>query len=352
VVRADGKIIATNNSDLARLNPSGSLDSFFGSVNGSGSSPQVIALVQQPDGKLLVAGSFTQACHSTCLPPNDIARFNVDGSVDTTFDPGAGAEGGNDILNTLTLQPNGKIVVGGSFLTFNGAPRPSLARLNQDGALDTSFVPVNPNKPNFGVLTAMPVGTLALQLDGKIIVGSLYAGPEPDATPNRIFRLLADGSLDPSFKLGSGIKSEGRNVVTFALQADGGIVSSGNFNVVNGLPRLSLARLLPDNSIPTPTPICPSTAQTSDATVTFACVSQAGNTTFTPIDPAAAGTSRNGNPLLWLSVLCHHHDGGIFATHHCLPCRTRKRRSADLFHAQADAWRRRNFGGSHYWAFH
>jgi len=251
VVRADGKIIATNNSALVRLNASGSLDSIFGSVNGSDgfTATQVSALVLQPDGKLLVAGSFTQACHTSCVARNDIARFNSDGSVDMTFDPGVGAQGSRDVLNTLTLQVDGKIVVGGSFLTFNGTARPCLARLNQDGTLDTSF------NPNTILLNNRPVvGALAVQLDGKIIVGSAYEDLGLRG-PHRIFRLLADGSLDPSFKLGSGIENgEGRGLIVFTaitLQADGGIVFAGNFNVVNGVPRLSLARLLPGGQTPT-----------------------------------------------------------------------------------------------------
>ena len=92
---------------------------------------------------------------------NHIGRLNVDGSVDSTFNPGA-----NSIVQAIAVQPDGKILIGGNFTAVGGGtgtatPRSYLARINADGTVDTSF---NPGANNV-------VYALVLQPDGKILVG-------------------------------------------------------------------------------------------------------------------------------------------------------------------------------------
>src|SRR5207302_3498710 len=115
--------------------------------------------------------------HNTSIPTgtvttlSNLARFNADGTIDTKFDPNL-----NAAVNTLAVQSDGKIIIGGSFnlLRPNGtlvtATRNRLARLNADGTLDATFDP----NANGTVLS------LALQADGKILVG----GPFTTFTPN------------------------------------------------------------------------------------------------------------------------------------------------------------------------
>ena len=90
---------------------------------------------------------------------NYIGRLNPDGTLDTSFNPGADGS-----VEALAIQADGKIVVGGSFSTLGGGARKYIGRLNADGTLDTGF---DPGADNF-------VLALAVQADGKILVGGYF----------------------------------------------------------------------------------------------------------------------------------------------------------------------------------
>jgi uncharacterized delta-60 repeat protein len=113
------------------------------------------------------------------------------GELDFTFNPGSGV---NDRLRSVVVQPDGKVLVGGSFTSVNGAARMYLGRFNADGSLDTSFL--NGLSGADG-----EVWSTAVQADGKVLVGGLFTAINGVAR-NRIARLNADGSLDPSFQNG------------------------------------------------------------------------------------------------------------------------------------------------------
>jgi len=116
---------------IARLNANGSLDATFNP--GAGADNTVYKVAVQPDGKILLAGAFANARSAA---RSRIARLNADGTLDTTFNPGTGA---NNTIWSVAIQSDGRIIVSGAFSTFNGAPRVRLARLNADGSLDNSF---------------------------------------------------------------------------------------------------------------------------------------------------------------------------------------------------------------------
>jgi uncharacterized delta-60 repeat protein len=178
----------------------------------------VVALALQPDGKLVVGGYFTSLAPNGggALTRNRIARLNADGSLDTAFDPNA-----NGVVYALALQPDGKLVVGGSFSAL--APnsgvaltRKGIARRNADGSVDTAFDP-NADKAVFA---------LALQPDGKLVLGGQFTSLAPNSagtlTRNHIARLNADGSLDTAFD-----PNANDDVGALALQADGKLVLGG-----------------------------------------------------------------------------------------------------------------------------
>jgi uncharacterized delta-60 repeat protein len=253
LIQPDGKIVVAslaNGELLLRLNSNGQLDA---TLQDLGQSASISSMVLQGDGKILIGGLFSGVTVSPghTVARNNIARLNQDGSADLSFDSGSGPSGGNSTpARTMVLQPDGKILIGGTFSDYNGTARPSIARLNSNGSLDTSFVPVNPNTGQFG---AQGVGAISLQSDGKIIIG-----PDREdipTSPMSIFRLNPDASLDQTFALRSGIANFGAtnvNVITF--QADRKILIGGAFDVVDGYPRMALARLLADTVAPTPTP--------------------------------------------------------------------------------------------------
>ena len=125
---------------------------FNPSANGS-----VYAIAQQDDGKVLIGGTFTTV-NGTAR--NGIARLNADGSLDTSFDPGTGAD---NFVQALAQQADGKVLIGGSFNDINGTARNGIARLNADGSLDTGFDP--------GTGANNIVFALAQQADGKVMIG-------------------------------------------------------------------------------------------------------------------------------------------------------------------------------------
>ena len=142
----------------------------------------VDAVAVQADGKILVGGVFTTlgGGGTGTTPRNRIGRLNADGSLDTSFDPGA-----NGAVDAVAVQADGKILVGGGFTMLGGGgtgttPRNRIGRLNADGSLDTSF---NPGAND-------SVHAVAVQADGKILVGggftTLGGGERHDAAqPDR-----------------------------------------------------------------------------------------------------------------------------------------------------------------------
>jgi uncharacterized delta-60 repeat protein len=156
------------------------------------------------------------------------------GSNDPTFnvvDDGTNRDGANYAVRALALQPDGKLLIGGDFTTYNGTPRNLIARLNADGSLDASFNP--------GSGANFEVHALALQSDGKVLIGGTFTSY--NGTPrNRIARLNADGSLDASFNPGTGANS---SVYALALQPDGKLLIGGAFTAYAFTPRTRLARL-------------------------------------------------------------------------------------------------------------
>jgi uncharacterized delta-60 repeat protein len=154
-VQSDGRVLAAWYGRIARFNGDGSADGTFAPVDITQSLyGGVRDLEIQPDGKILVGGDFSKIGGTN---RNGIARLNANGTLDTTFDPGAGADGE---VAAVALQTNGKVLVGGAFTNFNGVAHKRIARLNPDGSIDSSFNPA----PD-GV-----VSSILLQPDGKILL--------------------------------------------------------------------------------------------------------------------------------------------------------------------------------------
>ncbi|MGA1288666.1 MAG: hypothetical protein ACO3ZK_14295, partial [Rubrivivax sp.] len=204
VVQPDGKMVVVGgNNDwvVARLNADGTLDSTFGTAGvftrGFGNSDGATAAALQPDGKILVAG-WTGGGDSA------IVRLNTDGTLDTTFGTDGvairGVAGYYDQPNSMVLQPDGKILLGGFAQSAEG-PGFLLMRLNADGSFDTSFSPGGSDGDGklFVQITDVPSdygSQLALQADGKIVMTG------KTDTVFGMIRVNADGSLDSSFGAG------------------------------------------------------------------------------------------------------------------------------------------------------
>lgn len=187
VVQPDGKILVGGSFvppgqsmrfGLVRLNSDGSVDSTFTSTpNAFVSSVHLLA-----DGKILIGGGFVIARENQYR--FNLARLNPDGSLDTNFNCSA-----NDNVYTLAAQPNRKVVVGGRFSQVGGQNRACLARLNADGSLDSTF---NPGCTN-------AVLTMTVQSDGRILVGGSFWWLAGTNCYN-LGRLEDNGTLDFSYQ--------------------------------------------------------------------------------------------------------------------------------------------------------
>lgn len=166
---------------LVRLHGNGTLDtSFHTSVGFNG---PVEVLLEQPDGKLLVGGSFTTY---NGQPAVRIARLLANGNLDPTFGPGTGA---SSTVRALALDVQGRIVVGGQFTTFNGVSQPFVVRLMPNGAPD----------PAFAIGTGLNGNPHAAthQSSGKIVLGGVFTQYQ-GVNAGRIVRLLTNPCVPAS----------------------------------------------------------------------------------------------------------------------------------------------------------
>lgn len=212
---------------IARLNLDGSLDVSFDP--GSGADNPVYAVAIQPaDGRVIVAGDFTTL---NGIPRSRIARLNPDGSVDATFTPLTGANGA---VRSVGVDGSGRILLSGDFTTVNGSPLNGIARLNPDGSIDTSFNALGTG-PN------ARVRSLVIDPAGKIIIGGDFT--TVNGSPlNYLARLNGDGSVDPVFNPGTGPNGA---VYSVALDSVGSFLfAGGDFTGFGGVGRNRIVRLV------------------------------------------------------------------------------------------------------------
>jgi uncharacterized delta-60 repeat protein len=202
-------------------------NSFAGNVDSSfnpGPDGSVYGLALQPDGKVLVGGDFLTIGGAA---QSFIARLNADGTADGAFAPAL-----DSTASCIAVQADGKILIAGYFSNVNGATRNYLARLNADGTLDTGFSPELDSSVN----------AVAVQADGKILVGGYFT--TVDGTPrNSIARLNADGTVDTTFN-----PNANGTVYSVLVQSDGKILVGGDFTAVGGTLRNRIARLNVDGT--------------------------------------------------------------------------------------------------------
>jgi len=219
---------------LLRLNSDGTLDPAF--IIGTGFDGSVTSVAIQSDNKILVGGSFTSYNGTAC---GRLVRLNSDGSPDTTFVTNTGA-GFSGTVNSILVQTDNLILVGGGFTVFNGQGRNYLARLKSDG---TSTPPsLRPAAPSMAPCIPSPCSRPTTRSS----LAGLFTGYDTAAL-NRIVRLTSTGALDVTFNSGTGFSN---TVTAVAVRAtDGLIVAAGAFNAYSIASRHGLARLNGDGSL-------------------------------------------------------------------------------------------------------
>ncbi|HEY9403357.1 MAG TPA: carboxypeptidase regulatory-like domain-containing protein [Pyrinomonadaceae bacterium] len=254
VVAGDSRVsssFSTQNFALARYNSNGSLDTTFDTdgkvtTDFSGSSDAALAVVIQPDGKIVVAG-FASIGSSSVFA---LARYNADGSLDTSFDADGKVTtmfGSNTLARAVALQPDGKIVAAG-----DSDNHFALARYNPDGSLDTSFDA--DGKLTMSIGRASSARGVVVQSDNRIVVaGSAIISSNSSFA---LVRYNPNGSLDTSFDADGSLITDFANssasAEAVAIQADGKIVAAGSaFQTQTGINRFALARYNVDGSLDT-----------------------------------------------------------------------------------------------------
>ncbi len=165
-----------------------------------------------------------------------IARYNIDHSLDESFNPGG--SGFNGDVNCLAIQSDGKILVGGAFTQYNGSSANYIARLNSDGSLDSSFAPTGSGLNG-------QVNSIAIRTDSDIMVGGNFLQYN-GSSQNRIARLNPDGTLDMGFAIGTGFAS---TVNVLVVDASNNVYVGGAFTQYNGTTRNYLAKVGPAGTI-------------------------------------------------------------------------------------------------------
>ncbi len=226
----------TDRNGVARLSGStGATDGAFNpSVNFQG---RILGAFALAGGKTLVAGNF-QTANGTIY--KDVARFNADGTVDTSFVSGLGtaaSAAGRYLRNVLSaeMQPDGKILIGGDFGSFHGSGKNAIVRLNSNGSLDTGF---SISAADFDLNKDMWIYDIAVTPDGKILCAGLSFAPGA-TSPNIIWRLNSNGSLDTGFER----KIGNSQALGILITSDGKYLLSGNFTLYDGVSSPRIVRL-------------------------------------------------------------------------------------------------------------
>ncbi len=276
-LQTNGQIIIAGNfngynnisrNSIARISSDGVIDASFTSPISSGSAT-VFALNVRGDGKIWVGGSTINTTTNSNF--TGVVLLNTNGSVDASFAPTTGV-GSSTVINAILPVSNSKLLIGGSFSSFNGTARAGIALINETGTLDFSFdmgylsgqifsiaktdlgsfiYSGNFNNAQtggnnsvekltssyiidktFNLMTGSnsTVKTFAFQLDKKIIIGGQF-NTYNGVSSNRLARITADGEIDTTYKPGTGANSD---VNTIVVQADNKIIAAGDFTNFNG----------------------------------------------------------------------------------------------------------------------
>ncbi|NUM46498.1 MAG: tandem-95 repeat protein [Anaerolineales bacterium] len=288
VIQPDGKIVVTGDANgvftVVRYTSTGALDATFDTdgiaTTTFGNTDQATALTLQPDGKIVVVGMSDMGTDDDF----SVARFNPDGSLDFDFN-GTGkttvgfTAGDNDFGTAVALQPDGKIVLGGYSDAVGTRNNFALARLNEDGTLDTGFGTNGKTITDFNGLDDQAQG-LVIQPSGHIVLGG-FADNLDTFNDYAIARYTAAGAIDTTFgtngkvttdlgtTLGGASDASDDQAFGFALQTDNKLILAGLTDQPVGLGdfNFGVARYLSVNNPPTVSNV--SKNGNEDSVVTF-----------------------------------------------------------------------------------
>ncbi len=230
--QADGKILVSGSLNsrpaIARLNADGTLDASFAPVFGDDFG-RINKLLALPDGRVLLGGDMA-------LPGYQgtrwLAAVDAGGALDTAFMANLGTGPNGWVGGALVLQPDGKILVAGKFVSFNGQPRASIARIFPDGTLDASFAPAPYSDNHAENLTHFYA--VAVQPDAKIVAGGWVSRvTDPQLETYSLTRFTGDFSTGPGtlrVQSSTAVTAENAGSLTLRVSRFGGLAGSVSVN--------------------------------------------------------------------------------------------------------------------------
>jgi uncharacterized delta-60 repeat protein len=251
-IQSDGKIVVcgaftswngTTVGRIVRLNADGTRDTTFTTNTGTGANLQIEAIAIEYDDNIVIGGGFTSWNGTTV---GRIVRLIADGTRDTAFTTlnGTGATTASSSIFAIAIDSSDRIVIGGSFTTWNGAAGMGrIVRLGPDGLRDTSFNTQTGTGAN-GTVLKIVIGD-----DDRILVGgviSLWNG----VTVGRIVRLESNGARDTAFTTANGTGANS-NIQAIAIDSSDRIVIGGTFTTWNGTTINRFTRLNSDGTLDT-----------------------------------------------------------------------------------------------------
>jgi uncharacterized delta-60 repeat protein len=221
----------------------GNVDAAFSAAAGTGfDTPSYTCMLVQPDGKVLIGGYFS-TYNGTNTPY--FTRLNTDGTIDTTFVTNMGS-GFDGPVTGIALQSDDKIVCVGDFVDFDGNYCNYIVRLNTDGTWDSTFATPSPGGYFFDNYT----DKVLVESDGTIVVATSSGFNDYDGTPvDGMTRINPDGTFHSTFPVGAFHSGFNSNVNGMALFPDGKIVVGGDFLGVNNLSNPYIVRFNADGTV-------------------------------------------------------------------------------------------------------
>ncbi len=224
---------------VIRLLPDGTVDSSFDDAR-TAVYGYFGGLVAKADGGAYIWGNWGSIPNNSATWKFKFIRLNPDGSEDVSFRPSIPSNGW--YIRKLVLESDGTILIAGS-IWINNTTLKSVARLFADGSVDSGF-----EAGSLGDVNS--VNSMAVQQDGKILVGGILSGIDPISPPT-LARLHSDGTVDTTFDPGTGLsrptglggnRPDLENMQLFIL-SDGKILITGGFTQVNELVLPMIARV-------------------------------------------------------------------------------------------------------------
>ena len=248
---------STGTKRVMRLNYDGSIDATFNGIGSVNGEVRALAF-QNIGGlkKIIVGGFFSGFSDGTTTTKNKILRLLPNGDLDTSFNPGGSGAGGGDIYDIFVKSANNRIYAVGNFTSYNGTTRKSLVFLESDGTMVPTGTPSFDYSAGSGVTStgsASFIFTILVQPDSRILIGGSFSAYNGTTIPKGIARLNSNATLDNTFLTGTGPEAgfqggtdvyQGISVIRdIQLQSDGKIIVGGDYLRYNGTTRRMVSRI-------------------------------------------------------------------------------------------------------------